>query len=73
MAQDIRDGSHADSSWFSAMEVVTVSSPDDISSAMNSHHPGNKVNVQWTDSSGQQHTPTIGLVEGPPACSVRVC
>ena len=69
----VASGSPAESAGLAAGDTITsvdghsVSSPDDISSAMNSHRPGDKVEVQWTDSSGQQHTATIGLVEGPPA------
>ena len=69
----VASGSPAESAGLAAGDMITsvdghsVSSPDDISSAMNSHRPGDKVEVQWTDSSGRQHKATIGLVEGPPA------
>ena len=30
-------------------------------------HPGNKVELGWTDSSGTSHTATVVLQSGPPA------
>ncbi|WP_328328703.1 trypsin-like peptidase domain-containing protein [Kribbella sp. NBC_00382] len=43
----------------------TIDSPDALSTALNSHHPGDKVSVTWTDQSGTQHTKTIELTTGP--------
>ena len=31
------------------------------------HHPGDKVSIGWTDSSGQSHTATVTLASGPTA------
>jgi len=44
----------------------TVSSANDLTSAMLTHHPGDKVSVSWTDGSGQSHTATVQLSSGPP-------
>jgi S1-C subfamily serine protease len=44
-----------------------VNSPSDISSILVPLHPGDKVQMSWTDSSGQSHTATVDLGSGPPA------
>ena len=44
----------------------TINSPSDISNLMVGEHPGNTVQLQWTDSSGQSHSATITLGSGPP-------
>jgi S1-C subfamily serine protease len=44
----------------------TISSANDLTSAISAHHPGDKVTVGWTDSSGQTHTATVQLSSGPP-------
>jgi S1-C subfamily serine protease len=44
----------------------TISSANDLTSAMLTHHPGDKVSVSWTDGSGQSHTATVQLSSGPP-------
>ena len=33
---------------------------------MSIYHPGDKVQVAWTDSSGGTHTATVQLSSGPP-------
>ena len=42
-----------------------VSSSSDIQSAIGQDHPGDKVSVAWTDQSGQTHTSTMTLANGP--------
>ncbi|MGA8725974.1 MAG: trypsin-like peptidase domain-containing protein [Acidimicrobiales bacterium] len=44
----------------------TISTPDDLSNLMASEHPGQSVQLQWTDQSGQTHTASITLGSGPP-------
>jgi S1-C subfamily serine protease len=44
----------------------TISSANDLTSAMSAYHPGDKVTVGWTDNSGQSHTATVQLSSGPP-------
>ncbi len=34
---------------------------------MNKYHPGDKVDVGWTDSSGSKQHATVKLIEGAPA------
>jgi S1-C subfamily serine protease len=45
----------------------TVDSPNSLSSAISSHHVGDRVPVSWVDQSGQHHTATVQLTTGPPA------
>jgi S1-C subfamily serine protease len=44
----------------------TISSANDLTNDMGIYHPGDKVQVSWTDSSGQNHTATVQLSSGPP-------
>jgi S1-C subfamily serine protease len=44
----------------------TVNSADDLTRDMGSYHPGDKVQVAWTDANGQTHTSTVQLSSGPP-------
>lgn len=44
----------------------TISSSNDLTNAIGLYHPGDKVTVGWTDSSGQTHTATVQLSSGPP-------
>jgi S1-C subfamily serine protease len=46
---------------------TSVSSDTELTNAMNAYHPGNKVTVHWTDTSGKQHQASLKLVVGPPA------
>jgi S1-C subfamily serine protease len=45
---------------------TTISSANDLTNAISQHHPGDKVSIGWTDSSGQPHTATVQLSSGPP-------
>ncbi len=44
----------------------TVTSPTDLTNAIEPDHPGDKITLGWTDASGQSHTATIALTSGPP-------
>jgi S1-C subfamily serine protease len=44
----------------------TVTTPNDLTNAISGYHPGDKVSIGWTDSSGQTHTATVQLSSGPP-------
>ena len=69
----VQSGSPADSAGIVAGDVIvaigdtTVGSVSDITSALDSRHPGDKVSVGWLDTNGQRHTATVQLIEGPPA------
>jgi S1-C subfamily serine protease len=45
----------------------TVTSPTDLTNLLESDHPGDTVQLQWTDSSGQSHSASVTLGSGPPA------
>ena len=40
---------------------------DPLTGLLVPHHPGDKVQLGWTDASGQSHTTTISLGTGAPA------
>jgi S1-C subfamily serine protease len=42
-----------------------VTSPTDLSSIMQLHHPGDRVAIGWLDQDGRSHTATVTLVTGP--------
>ncbi len=46
---------------------TTVSSPADLSNLLEPEHPGDTVQLQWTDQSGQTHNASVTLGSGPPA------
>jgi S1-C subfamily serine protease len=46
---------------------TSVTSSTALTSAINGHHPGDHVKVTWVDSSGQQHSATVTLANGPAA------
>jgi S1-C subfamily serine protease len=43
----------------------TVDSPATLTKLISRYHPGDKVQVGWTDSSGQSHQATVTLAAGP--------
>ncbi len=67
------DGQAAQSAGLGAGDVITslggrtVDSPTTLSRLMLGYHPGDKVQVGWTDTSGQQHSTSVTLGSGPPA------
>jgi S1-C subfamily serine protease len=44
----------------------SIGSANDLTSDMGAYHPGDRVQVAWTDSSGNTHTATVQLSSGPP-------
>lgn len=68
----VESGSPAANAGLTAGDTIvsidgrSVSSISDLSTALASRHPGDKVSVGWVDSSGQQNTATIQLIAGPP-------
>jgi S1-C subfamily serine protease len=69
----VQSGSPADSAGLAAGDVIisiggqSVGSVADVHTALAKHHPGDKVQVSWTDNSGQPQQATIALVAGPPS------
>ena len=43
-----------------------MASPAALSTLLLADHPGDSVQIGYTDSSGQQHTVTVDLGNGPP-------
>ncbi|TVZ03053.1 PDZ domain-containing protein [Trebonia kvetii] len=50
-----------------ALDGKSVTSGTDITKILVGHHPGDKVKIAWTDTSGQSHTATLTLGTGPAA------
>jgi S1-C subfamily serine protease len=50
-----------------ALNGKSVNSPSDLSNLLEPEHPGDTVQLQWTDQSGQTHTASVTLGSGPPA------
>ena len=42
-----------------------ISSPSGLQSALERFHPGGHVSITWTDQTGQNHTATVVLANGP--------
>ena len=49
-----------------ALGGKSINSADDLTKDMGAYHPGDKVQVAWTDANGQTHTATVQLSSGPP-------
>jgi S1-C subfamily serine protease len=69
----VQSGSPAESAGLAAGDVITslggtsVTSAATLGTAMQAHHPGDRVAVAWLDTSGNQHSATVTLIVGPPA------
>jgi len=50
-----------------SVDGQSVSSPEQLQSALGQHHPGDSVTVGWVDQSGKHHSAKVKLVAGPPA------
>jgi S1-C subfamily serine protease len=48
-----------------AVNGTTVSSAQDLTTAMQGHHGGDRIRLTWTDPSGASHTATVTLIAGP--------
>lgn len=45
----------------------TITSATDLTNFLGAYHPGDTVQLTWTDTSGQTHTAGVTLASGPPA------
>jgi S1-C subfamily serine protease len=67
----VYDGSAADDAGIRTGDRITrldgnrVTTAEGLGTAVRDHQPGDKVSVTWTDESGQSHTATVTLGEGP--------
>jgi S1-C subfamily serine protease len=50
-----------------SVDGQTVDSPTTLSALLGQPHPGDHVQIGWTDASGGQHTSTVQLATGPAA------
>jgi S1-C subfamily serine protease len=50
-----------------SVDGQSVYSVSALNTIMGAHHPGDRVQVSWTDQSGQQHSATVQLASGPAA------
>jgi S1-C subfamily serine protease len=70
---EVAQGSPAAGAGLTAGDTVTsvggtsVSSSQDIQHVLVKYHPGDSIQVSWTDQSGQSHTATLTLATGPAA------
>ena len=66
-------GSPAAAAGLAAGDVITgvgghsISSPSGVQSALEAHHPGDRVTISWMDQAGQTRTATVILTAGPAA------
>jgi S1-C subfamily serine protease len=44
---------------------ATINSASDLTAAITTHKPGDKVSLTWSDANGGSHTATVTLVQGP--------
>ena len=69
----VQSNSPADNAGIQQGDTITslagksTGSIDDLTSALAPHHPRDKVDVAWTDESGDHHTAQVTLASGPPA------
>jgi S1-C subfamily serine protease len=56
----------AEGDVITAVNGQAVDSAEALSSLVEPYHPGNKVTITWTDSSGSSQTATVSLSSGPP-------
>jgi len=73
LLEGVVGGSPAASAGLAAGDVITslggntVSSPASLTTLMESHHPGDRVEVGWTDTAGNHHGAMVRLTTGPAA------
>jgi S1-C subfamily serine protease len=71
VVNDVVANGKAAEAGLAAGDVITkvggtaVGSADALATALNEHHPGDKVAVTWIDQTGRQHTADIELTTGP--------
>ena len=61
-----QEGGLSDGDTITSLNGQSVTSPSDLTNLLEPFHPGNKVTIGWTDTSGQSHTGSVQLSSGPP-------
>ena len=51
----------------SSVAEQQVSSGTSIQQRLERYHPGDKISISWTGTSGQSHTAAVTLASGPAA------
>ena len=70
---DVVSGQAAEKAGLGAGDVITsidgrsISSPDELTKLMLAHHPGDTVEIHWTDAAGESRSASVQLGSGPPA------
>ncbi|AYG03040.1 S1C family serine protease [Gryllotalpicola protaetiae] len=57
----------AEGDVITAIGGTSVASADDLQAALKSYAPGDHVSISWIDGSGQSHTASVTLTQGPAA------
>jgi S1-C subfamily serine protease len=57
----------AEGDTITAIDGTTTNTADDVSAALEPHHPGDTIKVTWTDANGSSHSANITLGTGPAA------
>jgi S1-C subfamily serine protease len=71
LIEGVVSGGPADHAGLAAGDVITsvngtsVTSPQTLQTALQRHHPGDRVSIGWTDQSGRSHAVKIQLETGP--------
>ena len=50
-----------------SVDGQSVSSPEQLQSALGQHHPGDSVTIGWQDQTGQTQSAAVVLANGPAA------
>ena len=61
------DAGLAQGDTITGVNSTPVDNSTDLSNALELHHPGDVIHLQWTDQSGTTHTSSVTLAVGPPA------
>lgn len=71
LVQQVVGGGPADDAGLAAGDVIStldgrpVTSATDLTAVMDTLHPGDRVGITWLDQSGQQHSSSTTVAEGP--------
>jgi len=73
LVEDVQSNSPADDAGLQQGDTIvalagkSITSLDDLTSALAPHHPRDKVDVGWVDENGDHHNAQVTLTSGPPA------
>ncbi|GDY28387.1 S1C family serine protease [Gandjariella thermophila] len=71
VVQQVISGSPAEQAGLERGDVIlsldgqSVDSATALTNLMDTHHPGDRITITWTDQTGRQHTGTVVPVSGP--------